>query len=37
MYKIIFNNEKIIKKDFDLIPEKFKKNIFQKLENLATN
>ena len=37
MYKIIFNNEKLIKKDLEQIPEKFRKNVFQKLENLAIN
>ena len=37
MYKIIFNNERLIKKDLELIPDKFRQNIFKKLENLAIN
>lgn len=34
-YKIIFNDEKLLNKDFTNIPDKILNNIFSKIENLS--
>ncbi|MDD5770434.1 MAG: type II toxin-antitoxin system RelE/ParE family toxin [Candidatus Gracilibacteria bacterium] len=36
-YKIIFNDEKLLKKDFSKIPTDIVNNIFHKLEHLSKN
>jgi hypothetical protein len=37
MYTINFNNEKLLYKDFAKIPEKNRKSIFTKLDDLSIN